>query len=98
METGSEEVEMYTGHSIRRGSHQMYLLMSITDERAIEFIKLKGYHAYANYCDAYNDWTPTDLPDFSAVAVYIKNAQTRIGKGFLLTEKMILFIMSNNLR
>lgn len=65
---------MYTGHSIKRVSVQLYRSHGIRHEMIIEIIQMKGHHAYANYFAAYNDCATRDLPRFNSEHDYIVHA------------------------
>lgn len=42
----------------------------------MEIIRMNGYQGHANYCSAYNDCSPPDLPRFNSVKTYIRHAET----------------------
>lgn len=71
---------MCTGHSIKRGSVQLYRSLSPRDEMVMEFIQRKGPNAYANYCAAYNDCAPLELPRFTSIEDYLKHASKIAGE------------------
>ena len=73
---GNADVIMYSGHSIKRGAVQLYRSLNMRDEQIMEIIQMKGPHAYANYCAAYNDCAPPSLPRFSSWKSYVKHAET----------------------
>ena len=72
---GDADLEMYSGHSIKRGSVQLYRSLGLRDEAIMEIIQMSGQNAYANYCAAYNDCAPKSLPRFASVSEYIKHAE-----------------------
>lgn len=67
---------MFSGHSIKRGSVQLYRSLGIRDESVMEIIQMKGHHAYSNYTAAYSDCVPVDLPRFANVRDFINHADT----------------------
>lgn len=71
---GKSDSEMYTGHSIKRGSVQLYRSLGLRDEFVMQKIQMSGYRAYANYCAAYNNCRENDLPRFTNVKDYIEHA------------------------
>lgn len=73
---GRDEILMYTGQSIKRGSVQLHRSLGLRAEMIMEIIQMKGHHAYEKYCAAFNDCAPYDLPRFSSVHDYIKHAET----------------------
>ena len=87
---GTEDVLMYSGHSIKRGSVQLYRSLGMHDEAIMEKIQMSGQHAYANYCAAYNDCAPPSLPRFNSVTTYIRHAN-KISKGSDLVHDPVAF-------
>lgn len=76
---GDSDCTWYTGHSMKRGSVQLYRSLNVRDDYiSKEIIQMKGWNAYANYCSAYNDCAPSSLPQFSSRSDMIKHA-TQIG-------------------
>ncbi len=73
---GKEDVLMYSGHSIKRGAVQLYRSLNLRDEQIMEIVQMKGSHAYANYCAAYNDCAPPSLPRFSSWRDFVNHAET----------------------
>lgn len=71
---GQGGAKIFTGHSIKRGSVQLYRSLSLRDEMIMEIIQMTVHHAYENYCAAYNDFAPEELPRFSNIADYIAHA------------------------
>lgn len=67
---------MYSGHSIKRGSVQLYRSIGYRDEHIMQKVQMTGQRAYANYCAAYKDLAPQELPRFSNVEEYIKHAES----------------------
>ena len=55
---------MYSGHSIKRGSVQLYRALGIRDDEIMEIVQMSGYQAFANYCAAYNYCAPPELSRF----------------------------------
>ena len=53
---GDEDTVWYTGHSIKRGTVQLYRSLGVRDEQVRERIQITGPNAYANYTAAYNDF------------------------------------------
>lgn len=72
---GRADTIEYTGHSLKRGSVQLYRSLNLRDEQVTETIQMKGPHAYANCCAAYNDCAPPNLPCFSSASNYIAHAE-----------------------
>lgn len=64
---GADDVKMYTGHSIKRGAVQLYRSLGVRDEMIMEIIQMKGVNAYLNYCEAYNDCSPSGIPRFASI-------------------------------
>ena len=73
---GSGDLALYSGHSIKRGSVQLYRSLGLRDEAIMEIIQMSGYQAYSNYCAAYNDCAPPELPRFNSVKEYVRHAET----------------------
>lgn len=73
---GDEDAKMYSGHSLKRGAVQLYRSLGYRDEMIMQIIQMTGHHAYANYCAAYNDCAPQELPRFTSVQEYIGHAKT----------------------
>ncbi len=69
---GPGSVTLYSGHSLKRGSVQLYRSLGIRDEQIMEINQMIGTNSYANYCAAYNDCAPTDLPRFSNVRDFLR--------------------------
>ncbi len=46
----------------------------------MEMIQMIGTNAYANYCAAYNDCAPTDLPRFSNVRDFLDHAAALVAE------------------
>ena len=50
-------------------------------------VQMVGARAYANYCEAYNDCSPEDLPRFSSAEQYLQHADyMREQKEILLND------------
>ena len=47
---------------------------------------MAGSRAYANYCAAYNDCSPTQLPRFTNVNDYVEHAAEIAGEKDVLTD------------
>lgn len=71
---------MYSGHSIKRGSVQLYRYLGLGDEMVLEIFHMSGHHAFANYCAAYNYCAPTELLYYASGRDYIAYAQTVAGE------------------
>lgn len=84
---GDGDVKMYSGHSIKRGSVQLYRSLGLRDEAIMEIIQMSGQHAYANYCAAYNDCAPQALPRFSSIKDYILHATKVTEESDLVHDK-----------
>lgn len=78
---GEANTKLYTGHSLKRGSVQLYRSLGLLDEYIMQLIGMTGPNAYANYCAAYNDCAPVELPRFSSVEEYIKHAKKIVEEG-----------------
>ena len=72
---GQGDLNMYSGHSIKRGAVQLYLSIGLRDENIMQRVQMTGQHAYTNYCAAYNDCAPRELPRFPSVEDHISHAQ-----------------------
>ncbi len=72
---GRLTAKKYTGHSLKRGSVQLYRSLNLRDEQVMEIVQMKGFHAYSNYCSSYNDCSPEDLPRFCSAEDYITHAE-----------------------
>lgn len=72
---GPSDCERFSGHSIKRGSVQLYRSLGVRDEMIMEIIQMTGNHAYANYCAAYNDCAPEDIPRFTSITECILHAE-----------------------
>jgi len=68
------DVLMYSGHSLKRGSVQLFRSLGLRDEYVMQRVQMVGHRAYANYCEAYNDCAPEDLPRFSSEKEYLQHA------------------------
>lgn len=75
---------MYSGHSLKRGSVQLYRSLGLRDEYVMQRVQMVGNRAYANYCEAYNDCAPEDIPRFASEEGYLQHAHR------LMEEKKIL--------
>lgn len=73
---GAGDVHMYSGHSLKRGCVQLYRSLGIRDEQIMEIVQMTGPQAYANYCAAYNDCRPSDLPRFTNIGAMVKHVGT----------------------
>ena len=52
----------------------LFRSLGLRDEYIIQRIQMVGPKAYANYCEAYNDCAPEDLPRFSSQREYLQHA------------------------
>lgn len=73
---GPGDVRMYSGHSIKRGAVQLYRSLGLRDEQVMEIVQMTGANAYANYCAAYNDCGPSDIPRFNNIDDFLRHADT----------------------
>ena len=71
---GGGDILMYSGHSLKRGSVQLYRSLGLRDEYVMQRVQMVGPKAYANYCEAYNDCAPEDLPRFASAEEYLEQA------------------------
>jgi hypothetical protein len=62
---GEGNARYFTGHSIKRGSVQLYRTMGVTDNWIMRRINMTGEYAYLRYTEAFNDAAPTPIPEFS---------------------------------
>lgn len=72
---GSSDVDMYTGHSIKRGNVQLYRSLGYRDDYIMQKIQMTGFKAYANYCEAYNDCNPASMPNFNTITAFLEHAE-----------------------
>ena len=75
---GSGVTELYSAHSLKRGAVQLYRSLGVRDENIMEIIQMSGPNAYANYCAAYNDCSPSSIPRFTNLSDFLKHAKTLI--------------------
>lgn len=80
---GFKDVEMCTGHFITRGLVQLYRIL-LGDEQIMEVFQMKGFHAHENYCAAYNDCAPSELPSYTLVQDYVKHVRIIFGENHVL--------------
>lgn len=73
---GADAVDMYSGHSIKRGCIQLYRSLDLRDEQIMDIIQMRGPNAYSNYCASNNDCAPTDLPRFTSVKMFMEHSET----------------------
>ena len=73
---GPVDLGMYSEHSFTRGSVQLYRSLVLCDELIMKLSQMSGYQEYANYCDAYNNCAPPELPCFNLVKYYVRHAET----------------------
>lgn len=73
---GSRAVDMYSGHSLKRGCIQLYRSLDIRDEQIMQIVQMTGPNAYSNYCAANNDCAAEDLPRFSSVNMFMEHSDT----------------------
>ena len=64
----------YSGHSIKRGSVQLYRSLGLKDEYIMKKVQMVGTNAYLRYCEAFNDCAPEELPRFAGVEGFIQHA------------------------
>lgn len=73
---GSRSIMLYSGHSIKRVSIQIYRSLGILDEQIREFTQITGLNAYAAYCAEFNDCALPSLPRFNDIEDFLKHAET----------------------
>jgi len=73
---GPADVEKYSGHSLKRGAVQLYRSLGIRDEQVMSIIQMTGPNAYANYCSAYNDCSPGEVPRFKNIEDFLRHPDT----------------------
>ena len=81
---GPGDAGMYSAHSLKRGSVQLYRSLGLRDEYIMQKVQMVGPRAYATYCAAYNDCAPNDLPRFASAEEYIQHASRLMGERNLL--------------
>jgi len=79
-------VGMYGDHSLKRGCVQLYSSLGLSDEMIMQIVQMTGHHAYANYCAAYNDCAPLELPRFTPIKDYITHAERISGECDLIQD------------
>lgn len=91
----SGDVAMYSAHSLKRGSVQLYRSLGLRDEYIMQKVQMVGPRAYATYCAAYNDCAPNDLPRFASAEEYIQHAARIMGeRNLLLNDEAYANFMS----
>ncbi len=83
---GAGDIPMHSGHSLKRGSVQLYRSLGLRDENVMQRVQMVGPKAYMNCCEAYNDCAPEDLPRFASEDEYLQYAER------LQEEKKLLLI------
>ena len=78
------DAAMYSAHSLKRGSVQLYRFLGLRDEYVMQKVQMVGPGAYATYCATYNDCAPNDLPRFASAVEYIQHASRIMGEENLL--------------
>lgn len=73
---GKADVHAYTGHSIKRGCVQLHRMLGYMDEFIMRKLGMVGPNAYSNYCAAYNNDAPRELPRFHSVSHMIEHARS----------------------
>ena len=71
---GPSDVLMYSGHSLKRGAIQLYRSLGLKDEYIMQRVQMVGARAYSNYCEAYNDCAPRELPRFAYSEQFLEHA------------------------
>ncbi len=84
---GPRDVLIYSGHSTKRGSVQLFRSLGIRDEFVMQRDQMIGARAYANYCEAYNDCRPEDLPIFSSAEKYLEHAKHMMEQKEILLDE-----------
>jgi hypothetical protein len=64
---GSEVANRFSGHSIKRGSVQLYRKIGMHDVWIMNRINMTGEGAYTRYTEMFNDAAPLPVPNFSNV-------------------------------
>ncbi|PXF39657.1 hypothetical protein BWQ96_09131 [Gracilariopsis chorda] len=77
---GSADANAYTGHSLKRGSVQLHRSLGYMDEFIMRKMGMVGPNAYANYCAAYNDYAPRELPHFNSWEHMVQHAEAIAGE------------------
>lgn len=72
---GSEDVHMFSGHSLKRGSVKLYRSLGYRDEYIMDLVPMTGPNAYFSYCSAYNSCAPTELPRFTGRKDFLAHAE-----------------------
>jgi hypothetical protein len=81
---GSGNVRYFTGHSIKRGSVQLYRTLGVSDTWIMRRIHMTGEYAYLRYTEAFNDAAPIPVPEFSnleAVIAWAGNSRLTLADG-----------------
>jgi hypothetical protein len=68
---GHANVAIFSSHSIKRGSVQLYRKIGMSDQWIMRRIKMVGEFVYLRYTGAFNDAAPQDLPEFANVSAAI---------------------------
>jgi hypothetical protein len=68
---GEGNARCFTGHSIKRGSVQLYRTMGVSDSWIMRRINKSGEYAYLRYTEAFNDAAPIPIPEFSNLEAFI---------------------------
>jgi hypothetical protein len=72
---GSDIAARFSGHSIKRGSVQLYRKIGMTDVWIMQRINMVGEGAYTRYTEMYNDAVPVPVPTFASVAAAVEWAK-----------------------
>ena len=75
------------------GSVQLHRSIGLRDEYVMQRVQMVGRNAYVNYCEAYNDCAPEDLPALQAKkSIYnMLRVRKRRRKPYLLTRVLRSF-------
>jgi hypothetical protein len=79
---GEGNARYFTGHSIKRGSAQLYRMMGVSDNLIMRRINMSGEYAYLRYTEAFNDTATIPISEFSnleAVVAWAENSHHTIG-------------------
>jgi hypothetical protein len=85
---GSDVAARFSGHSIKRGSVQLYRKIGMSDLWIMQRINMIGEGAYTRYTEMFNDAVPESVPNFSNVAAAVKWAtEAKKGLGEILNDE-----------
>lgn len=65
----------YTGHWIKRGSVPLHGSLGMRDEMVKKLVQMTGPLEYTNYCTAYHECGPNDIPRMYSVTKYSHHAE-----------------------